>query len=204
MATTITSVDYKSIPGKANQMRADGQALNKELTTAYTSIQNMSADWYGKRYNTLVESFNKMTIMLNEMLKLVVSEIPDVLNTVASNYARVDGDSISAGGKTTPKNIINIRKSNAVGMKFIENKVEATKSNVERNFQKAIDSMNKIESTYKSINWKSDAATAFEKHFKTLKQKITTSFEDIKKQFTTLMNQTISDMTSTEKANTVT
>lgn len=203
MATKISSVNYKEIPSKTSKMRTEGQTLNKEITTAYNSIGTMSRSWYGKRYNTLVESFNKMIPSLNEMLKLVVSDIPDTLDTVASNYAKADGDTVPKSSKVSPKSISNVSKSNATGMRFIESEVKTTKSNVEKNFQKAISSMNTIQTIYKGIDWKSDAASAFESKFKTLKEKITTSFADIKKQFNTLMEQTITDMSATEKANTV-
>lgn len=203
MATKISSVNYKDIPSKTKKMRTEGQNLNKEISNAYTSIGNMSKNWYGKRYNTLVESFNKMIPSLNEMLKLVLSDIPDTLDTVASNYAKADGDTISKSSTISPKKISNVSKSNATGMRFIESDVKTTKLNVEKNFKNAITSMDTIQKIYNSIDWKSDAASAFDNKFKTLKNNITTSFEDIKKQFNELMTQTINDMSSTEKANTV-
>ena len=63
----ITSVDYEAMPSQANQMRNYGQELNTELTNAYNSISEMHNSWYGKRYNSLVEQFNKMAPDINEL-----------------------------------------------------------------------------------------------------------------------------------------
>ena len=69
----IMNVDYEAIPGKAQQMRSQGEELNTELTTAYQSITDMHNAWYGKRYNELVKSFNNIIPQINEMLQLVKS-----------------------------------------------------------------------------------------------------------------------------------
>ena len=45
----ITTVDYEAIPGKAAQMRSQGQELNNQLTTVYQDVANMHNVWYGKR-----------------------------------------------------------------------------------------------------------------------------------------------------------
>ena len=66
-----------------------------------------------------------------------------------------------------------------------------------------LDKMNSIESTYGKIDWKSEAADAFASKFKKLKADIVAAFDNIDSQFTTLMNQTLSDIQSTESANTV-
>lgn len=203
MATKISSVKYEEIPGKANRMRQEGVKLNNEITNAYNSIKNMSSNWYGKRYNALVKSFNGMVSSLNEMLTLVVKEIPDTLDTVAKNYAKADGGSVSSSGSQSPKKISDIAESKATGMKFIESSVSSTKKSVEQNFQKAISSMNSIESVYKSIDWDSDASKKFKQKFNKLKKEITESFTNIKKDFAKLMQATIQDISGAEKANTV-
>ena len=82
----IQTVDYEAIPQKASNMRDLGMQLNNELKTAYQSIADMHNSWYGKRYCSLALDFNAMTPSLNEMLNLVVGEIPYALETVANNY----------------------------------------------------------------------------------------------------------------------
>ena len=78
----ISEVDYEAIPGQAAQMRSLGQALNSEMTTAYQSVAAMHESWYGIRYNALVKEFNNLIPIINEMLKLVVQEIPFALETI--------------------------------------------------------------------------------------------------------------------------
>ena len=200
----ITNVDYVAIPAQAQNMRALGQELNNELSTAYQSIANMHNCWYGKRYNELVKEFNNMVQQINELLELVVGEIPFALETIANNYSQADqGSNITSAAKTAPKKIIDLSISNDVGMKFLTSDVETIKTNVSNNFKNSKEKMNAIETAYERINWQSEASEAFESKFKKLKADIVTAFENIEAQFTSLMNQTLSDIQATESANTV-
>ena len=72
----IQSVDYEKIPTYAKQIRADGKEINTQMKNAYNSITEMHSSWYGKRYNELVKLFNNMVSDINEMLALVVQQIP--------------------------------------------------------------------------------------------------------------------------------
>ena len=200
----ITSVDYEAIPSQAKQMRAEAQQLNSEMTKAYTSIENMHNSWYGVRYNELQKAFNNLIPSLNEMLTLVVKEIPFALETVANNYSLADkGTKVTSAINDGPKPITALTITSDVGMKFITADVEATQKSVETNFENSKEQMNKIESIYNGIDWKSEAATAFKSQFTKLKNEIVISFENLKADFAKLMNETKSDIQATESANTV-
>ncbi len=200
----ITSVDYEAIPSQAKQMRAEAQQLNSEMTKAYTSIENMHNSWYGVRYNELQKAFNNLIPSLNEMLTLVVKEIPFALETVANNYSLADkGTKVTSAINDGPKPITALTITSDVGMKFITADVEATQKSVETNFENSKEQMNKIESIYNGIDWKSEAATAFKAQFTKLKNEIVNSFENLKADFAKLMNETKSDIQATESANTV-
>lgn len=200
----ITNVDYEAIPAQAQQMRSLGQELNSELTTAYQNIANMHNAWYGKRYNELVKAFNNIIPQINELLELVVGEIPYALETIANNYSQADqGSNVTSAAKTSPNKISDLSISNDVGMKFLTGEVESVKSSVSTNFKNSKEKMNTIESAYSRIQWQSEASEAFAAKFKQLKQQITSAFDEIDSQFTTLMEQTLSDIQATENANTV-
>lgn len=200
----IQTVDYAAIPDQAKQMRNYGKELNDEMTNAYKSIADMHNSWYGKRYNELVDQFNNMKSQIDDMLKLVVTDIPSTLEKVANNYSKADqGKNVTSVNNEAPKKIQNISVHNDVGMRFITSSVQETQSNVDKNFKTAVGKMNQIESVYNRITWTSDAATAFEAKFNTLKKNITESFDNITRQFKELMSQTIDDIDAAEKANTV-
>lgn len=200
----IQNVDYEAIPKQAKQMRAYGKELNTEITAAYKSVADMHTSWYGKRYNALVKEFNKITSNINELLSLVVTEIPYTLETVANNYSQADrGSNATSATKETPKKITNINISSDVGMKFLTAQVNSVQTSVSKNFKNAKTKMNTIETEYRKIKWNSEASEAFKAKFTKLKKQIITAFDDIDSSFTKLMNQTKDDIQKAESANTV-
>ena len=200
----IQNVDYEQIPRQASQMRTEGQALNKELTTAYTNITNMHSIWYGQRYNALVKEFNKIIPDINELLKLVVGEFPYALEVIANNYSQADkGANVTSAQNTAPNNISDIPLSSDEGMRFLTSEVQNVQNQVSTNFDNAKEKMNTIESIYNQIQWESEASQAFKAKFTKLKSQIISSFENIKSQFTKLMTQTQQDIQSAETSNTV-
>ena len=200
----IQKVDYEAMPSQAKQMRADGKQLNSEMTKAYKSVADMHNSWYGKRYNELVKSFNNMIPDINDMLKLVVTEIPYSLETVANNYSQADkGANATSASNEAPNKITSITLSNDVGLKFVTSNVSSVQTQISTNFKNAKVQMNNIESEYNKIKWQSEAADAFKAKFTKLKSNIVSSFEKIETQFTKLMTQTKQDIDKAEKANTV-
>lgn len=204
MSAKIISVDYEAIPGQARQIRTKGQELNKEISTAYQSVMNMHENWYGKRYNALVKSFNDIVNEVNSMLTLVVKEIPFALETVANNYSKADrGQNACAATATEPVKVTILPMPADVGMKFLSAPVETTKNNVSNNFNKAKSMMEEIRSMYLRINWQSEASEAFKGRFEKLKAQILEAFNNIESQFSTLMRQALDEVQRAETSNTV-
>ena len=200
----IQNVDYEAMPRNAKQMRNLGKQLNTEVTNAYNSVRDMRSSWYGKRYNELVKHFNNMIPQINEMLQLVVTDIPVTLEKVANNYSQADrGSNATTVENTTPRKITNIEIHNDVGMKFITANVQQVQTKVSNNFKNAKDQMNKISTEYNKVKWTSEASEAFKTKFNKLKTEITKSFEDIEQTFSKLMNQAKEDVQKSETANTV-
>jgi len=200
----IAEVDYMAMSRQAKDMRGKGNELNTELTTAYNSVGEMHNAWYGQRYNELAKAFNNLAPKVNEMLKLVVGEIPFTLETIANNYAQADrGSNAGSAENTPPKAVPEIATPTDVGMKFMTSEVESTKTAVSTNFTVAQEKMNEIGTVLSQVQWDSEAAEAFRSKFAQLKGQITESFNDINKQFGDLMQQTLDDIQRTETANTV-
>lgn len=200
----IENVDYLSIPAKANEMREKGRSLNLEITNAYKSVTEMHEFWYGTRYNELVKAFNRMIPGLNDLLKLVVTDIPVTLETIANNYSQVDrGTVATAVNDELPKNIVEIPVIQDVGMRFLTASVTEEKARVQANFEKAKELMNEIEAKYNLINWKSEASESFKKRFTQLKNQIVVSLDETNLQFAKLMEQTQQDIQKAENANNV-
>lgn len=200
----IENVDYEALPKQASRIRNEAVELNNKLTAVYEKITNMHTVWYGKRYYSLVVEFNNIIPQLNELLNLVVGEIPFALETIANNYAQADkGANVTSAQKTAPKRIIDIPNPEDVGMRFKTVAVQNMKSQVSTNIDNAIAKMDSIESIYGQIQWQSEAADSFRSTFTRLKNQIVSSFNNIESQFTRLMSQAEQDIQSAESSNTL-
>lgn len=199
----IREVNYQEIPGKASQIQQQGGQLNLELSNAWNSVNNLRSTWHGLKYNTLISYFNKITDEVNELLKLVICEIPEALGTVAKNYALADGGSVASVGAGSVTAITTLSDSETVTMAYDSATASNTQSAVNKNFANAESYMNDIESTFSSINWESEAKDAFQKRFSSLKTQIVDALSNINTQFTNLMQQAQADIEGAETANTV-
>lgn len=200
----IQTVDYLAMPKRAEEIESCGMQLNRELSAAYASVSEMHEDWYGIRYNELVKEFNGMIVNLNEMLKLVITDIPRTLKEVANNYSRVDrGQNATDADVRNPNLITAIAISNDVGMRFMTANVISKQQQISRNFNSSVEHMNQIETIYRAVVWDSEASEAFRRKFETLKASIVSAFERTNTEFKTLMEQAQQDIERAEKANTV-
>ena len=190
----IDHVDYEAMPRQAKAMREYALELNNELRTAYSNVGEMHNSWYGVRYNELV----------NDLLKLVVTEIPFAVETIANNYAQADkGQNVTSAEETSANNIENLPITNDVGMRFMTAEVANTQRSVSEKFDASKELMNKIEAEYNRVEWQSEASESFKARFNKLKNDILMAFDNINNEFSKLMTQTQQDIETTEKANTV-
>ena len=200
----VDVVDYEKMPTYAKQIRSYGQSLNAEITAAYKSIVQLHDYWYGVRYGKLLNSFINMVPDINKILKLVVSDIPDSLEQIASNYSLVDSGKKIALNPASPKLVsTTMAVPKDVGMRYKSDKVSEIKSTISSNFKNAIKKMEDISTSYSRITWKSTSSDAFGKEFAKLKNNIVSSFNSINKEFTTLMNAAEADMKAAEANNTI-
>ena len=200
----IDHVDYEAMPGQAKQMRDFAMELNEKLKTAYSNVGEMHNSWYGVRYNELVKDFNELIPQINDLLKLVVTEIPFAVETIANNYAQTDkGQNVTSAEETEANRVEELSITNDVGMRFMTGEVANIQRAVSEKFEAAKELMNRIESEYKNVDWQSEASESFKERFAKLKSDILASFDNINNQFTKLMTQTQQDIEATEKANTV-
>lgn len=200
----IDHVDYEAMPRQAKAMREYALELNSKLRAAYTNIGEMHNSWYGVRYNELVKDFNELIPQINDLLKLVVTEIPFAVETVANNYAQADkGQNVTSAEETSANNIENLPITNDVGMRFMTSDVANTQRNVSAKFDSSKELMNKIESEYNRVDWQSEASESFKARFEKLKNDILSAFDNINNEFSKLMTQTQEDIENTEKSNTV-
>ena len=200
----IDHVDYEAMPRQAKAMREYALELNNELRTAYSNVGEMHNSWYGVRYNELVKDSNELIPQVNDLLKLVVTEIPFAVETIANNYAQADkGQNVTSAEETSANNIENLPITNDVGMRFMTAEVANTQRSVSEKFDASKELMNKIEAEYNRVEWQSEASESFKARFNKLKNDILMAFDNINNEFSKLMTQTQQDIETTEKANTV-
>ena len=162
----IDHVDYEAMPRQAKQMREYAIELNGEIRTAYSNVGEMHNSWYGIRYNELVKDFNELVPQVNDLLKLVVTDIPFAVETIANNYAQADkGQNVTSAEETAANKIEDLPITNDVGMRFMTGEVANTQRAVSEKFESAKELMNKIEAEYNRVDWQSEASESFKARF---------------------------------------
>lgn len=201
----IGNVDYMSIPAKTDQMRGVGRELNEKMQNMYDKIRELHEFWYGERYNRLVEGFNKIRPSVNNIVELIFTQLPASLDTIANNYSKLDRSmNIRTVSDEKPRIIEELPKMDDTGkFRFISNSVADVKQDVEAKISKGIELIDEFENIYRTIDWESDAATAYQSLFAKLKEEVVTSLNNLKKDFTELMLQAEQDAKLTEDTNTV-
>lgn len=199
----IEVVDYKELQRSASTMREGGSSLMSTMQQAFAKIGAMSSAWYGKRYNMLVDEFNKVIPALNEISQLTMVDFPNALDTIAVNYARADMEELSLNQSDASTKINEIQHNQSVGLRFITAEVESVHGDIKTSFENAAEQLNNIESICNSLPWTSEAQEAFVAKFKSLKGQIQQAFDNIINAFNTLVDGAKSDMAATESANTI-
>ena len=194
-----------SIPAKTDQMRGVGRELNEKMQNMYDKIRELHEFWYGERYNRLVEGFNKIRPSVNNIVELIFTQLPASLDTIANNYSKLDRSmNIRTVSDEKPRIIEELPKMDDTGkFRFISNSVAEVKQEVEAKISKGIELIDEFENIYRTIDWESDAATAYQSLFAKLKEEVVTSLNNLKKDFTELMLQAEQDAKLTEDTNTV-
>ena len=196
----VIRVDYESIPSQAKSIRESGEQINALLINVYNQIGNMNNCWYGKRYNTLVKEFNEITETINQLLNLVVGEIPYALECVANNYSQAveDINVVSANNKA-PKTINKISITNKNnGVRFMSKQVNTIKETILSDLQKVCDYMNSINSKYGNLRWNSEVSDSFKNKLQKISTDVVSAIDSIKSEFSNLVIQAQNDMQSAE------
>ena len=200
----IRRVVYTDLPGQAGQVRGKGDELNKQLHVIFDSVNNMRKDWFGQRYNDLVMAFNGLVRDFNAIVELMYTTLPSTLETIANNYSRADrGMDITKVDNSLANKLVDIPLSTEVGMRFNTAEVEVVKQKCNSCFAEVLEFLNQSQTLITNLSWESEAGDKFREEFQKLKNRITTSIEQIKDQFDKSVVQTLADMQGTENANTV-
>lgn len=200
-------VNYQILATNAKTIRTHAQDLNRYITSVYSKLADMHSVWYGKRYESLVKEFNNIIPQINDLLDLVVKDIPFSLESIANNYSQTeDGYNITSAQQTAPSKVSDLGPYNEGAenkMRFYSADVETVKNQIVSDLDNAKSKMDTIKSVYDQTPWKGEAAQAYTGTLTRLKEEIITSFENITTQFTKLMSQAQEDVNAAETGNTV-
>lgn len=202
MGTVI--IDYNGIPGESDKIRRLAQEVYKKLLDAYKNASEMHVCWYGKRYNELITNFNNVAPVLNEYLKVVVTEIPYMFDEIANEISNFDiQQNVTTARKDEFQKIQEISIINDVGMRYLQNEVVNYQTNIEADFNTVKDYMSLIQKIVNQMQLQCDGSDEFRTQFKKFVDSFKQVLDNIQTSFTKLMNQDREEMENAEKANTV-
>ena len=197
----LTFEEMSSLAGTVNSMGGD---VRNYFKAAYTRLQNMSADWYGTRYNELMRSFNgELRNLVNQMIDLTEHIIPVEIEKIRNNYARVNGDAlVNRIADVKPEQISEIPMSETASLHFDDAKVEEAKKEVLNNFMNADERVGDIKSSINSMSsWEGEASETFNRKINELQASINKAIEEIKTQFNSAMEAASKDYNLAENKN---
>ena len=197
--------DYNSMSKLAQEIRDEGKLINNSLITAYNEVKSMydASEWRGISYNELVGDFQKISPDLEEILKIVVQNVPYALETVANNYSVADsGSKVKPAVNEPPKKLPTLILGQTKYMQYEEGKIATRADKICKELDSVINRIDSIDAKFGKIQWEGIAADAFKVKFKNLKNKTKSALESIRKQFKQIIDTRKENMRRTEKANT--
>ena len=198
----IMNVDYEAMPNQAKQMRAQGKELNNELVGAYKKISDMHNCWYGKRYNELVTYFNELVPQLNQFLNVIVGEVPYMFEKIANTISDVDiQQNVAVPQKESIQKLEALPLIDDVGMRYISKEVDEISNEIMQLLQAAEDSMESVKRTVDNVELECEGSAEFKNEFTTLNNAFEYVINNIKTQFTKLMQADRELMEKAEKEN---
>ena len=198
----IMNVDYEAMPNQAKQMRAQGKELNNELVGAYKKISDMHNCWYGKRYNELVTYFNELVPQLNQFLNVIVGEVPYMFEKIANTSSDVDiQQNVAVPQKESIQKLEALPLIDDVGMRYISKEVDEISNEIMQLLQAAEDSMESVKRTVDNVELECEGSAEFKNEFTTLNNAFEYVINNIKTQFTKLMQADRELMEKAEKEN---
>lgn len=197
----IEVVDYRELQNSAKSIREGGNALMNLMRQAFTKVGEMSSAWYGKRYNMVVDEFNKNIPLINNISQLTMADFPNALDAIAVNYARVDMEELSPNQSDAVTKISEIAHNQAIGLRFVTDDVINVNDAIKECFNDANEQLENISGICNSLPWTSEAQEAFVATFTNLKNQIQQSFNDILTAFNANVDAAKTEMEQAENAN---
>lgn len=145
-----------------------------------------------------------MAPVLNEYLKVVVTEIPYMFDEIANEISNFDiQQNVTTARKDEFQKIQEISIINDVGMRYLQNEVVNYQTNIEADFNTVKDYMSLIQKIVNQMQLQCDGSDEFRTQFKKFVDSFKQVLDNIQTSFTKLMNQDREEMENAEKANTV-
>ena len=155
-------IDYENIPQQANNVRNVANQINDRLIIAYNKIAKMHDYWYGKRYNELVTKFNNLVPQLNQFLEVILSDIPQILDSVANNFSEIDiGQNVANTQKSEIKTLQEIHLIEDIGMRYLDSEVANIEAEIVGELQSAKELMQELEKSTVQIVMECDGARIY-------------------------------------------
>ena len=195
-------IDYENVPAQSKNIRNGAIEVNNKLLESYRKIAEMHVCWYGKRYNELVTYFNELVPQLNQFLNVIVGEVPYMFEKIANTISDVDiQQNVAVPQKESIQKLEALPLIDDVGMRYISKEVDEISNEIMQLLQAAEDSMESVKRTVDNVESECEGSAEFKNEFTTLNNAFEYVINNIKTQFTKLMQADRELMEKAEKEN---
>ena len=189
-------IEYEGFPAEAREIREKASEVNDKICGIYKMFEEMNRSWRGKRYNDLAKQCNGVIGYFDKLLQLVVTQLPFELETVANNYSLADSGSKIVGmpEQRAVKKITQVPTPDPIDVYISIKDVEDYRTNIGMAFDNVNAMINQIDTRVKHLKWEGQAAGNYKAEINNLKDQIQKSVTEIRKAFSTKMNEAMEDM----------
>ena len=204
MAGKTEYVNYQGFGKHIDQMKALGDFIQGNIDMAYKSLGAISTatGWKGPQYDKLVKSFNDMKDGFDTILSDIGYRIPNMMNSAADAWAKVDGGIFSNRNVEEVTRIVAVKPSNEAALTWNKEAVDATKKDIEDYLDKAAGGIKELAQRFKAMNtdWQGDDYDNNLADIQKYQNEVAKDVDQLKNDFVKYMNESIDAYDKVRKA----
>lgn len=196
MAEQTEYVNYQGFKKHIETIHTLGEVIRANIDSAYIELGKLktATGWKGPQYDKLVKSFNDMKSGFDTILDDIGYKIPNMMNTAASSWAKVDGATFGGVSVGFMKKITELFPSSEPALTWNKTAVDESKQAIEHHLDEAVNAIKELAVKFGALNvdWKGKDYDDNLKDIQSYQNDVAAKVDELKADFVKYMNESIS------------